>query len=48
LDPAKVIPSSQVELPNAVRRRTEKEIAPQGLKRLRKKAISRRAAALSG
>ncbi len=29
---AKVMSSSQVELPNAARSRTEREVAPQGLK----------------
>jgi hypothetical protein len=32
LNAAKVVPSSQVELPNAARSRPDKEIAPQGLK----------------
>jgi hypothetical protein len=32
LNAAKVVPSSQVELPKAARSRPEKEIAPQGLK----------------
>jgi hypothetical protein len=34
LNPAKVMSSSQVEVPNAARSRTEMEIAPQGLKRV--------------
>ena len=32
LNAAKVMSSSQVELPNAARSRTEREVAPQGLK----------------
>jgi hypothetical protein len=32
LNAAKVMSSSQVELPNGCRSRTEREIAPQGLK----------------
>ncbi len=35
LNAAKVMSSLQVELPNAARSRTEREIALQGLKRLR-------------
>src|SRR5450631_2367470 len=39
LNASKVMSSSQVELPNAARSRTERETAPQGLKSLRENCI---------